>query len=205
LTAWPWVVGSENCDEERYHELCLPERKIDIFSSWERFTRGSTRALDTSSRNPDVRFDVWGRETEPLAKPGRCRGACSTPDRLIPVIARSPCDEAIQGLLHVAPRRLPRTRFRTILSAFANRPSGISMPRAPCVYIMASDRNGTIYTGVTSNHSSASTNTARASGRVSRGLSAPAAGCSTRPVNAWMKRSRAKSRSRAARAPRRWP
>ena len=42
------------------------------------------------------------------------------------------------------------------------------MPRAPCVYIMASDRNGTIYTGVTSNHSSASTNTARASGRVSR-------------------------------------
>jgi putative endonuclease len=25
------------------------------------------------------------------------------------------------------------------------------MPRAPCVYIMASDRNGTLYTGVTSN------------------------------------------------------
>jgi hypothetical protein len=68
-----------------------------------------------------------------------------------PVIARSPCDEAIQGLLHVALRRLPRTRFRTILSAFANRPSGISMPRTPCVYIIASDRNGTHYTGVTSN------------------------------------------------------
>jgi hypothetical protein len=33
-------------------------------------------------------------------------------------------------------------------------------------------------------------------------LSAPAAGCSTRPVNACMKRSCAKSRSRAARAPR---
>ena len=25
------------------------------------------------------------------------------------------------------------------------------MPRAPCVYIMASDRSGTLYTGVTSN------------------------------------------------------
>jgi putative endonuclease len=25
------------------------------------------------------------------------------------------------------------------------------MPRAPCVYIMANDRNGTLYTGVTSN------------------------------------------------------
>ncbi len=25
------------------------------------------------------------------------------------------------------------------------------MPRAPCVYILASDRNGTLYTGVTSN------------------------------------------------------
>ncbi len=25
------------------------------------------------------------------------------------------------------------------------------MPRAPCVYIMASERNGTLYTGVTSN------------------------------------------------------
>src|SRR5271167_1754633 len=25
------------------------------------------------------------------------------------------------------------------------------MPRAPCVYIVASDRNGTLYTGVTSN------------------------------------------------------
>jgi putative endonuclease len=25
------------------------------------------------------------------------------------------------------------------------------MPRAPCVYIMARDRNGTLYTGVTSN------------------------------------------------------
>ncbi|MFZ0209686.1 MAG: hypothetical protein WAL59_26850 [Roseiarcus sp.] len=62
---------------------------------------------------------------------------------------------AIQGLLHVTLCGLPRTRFRTILSAFANRQSGISMHRAPCVYIMASDRNGTLYT-------------ARASGRVSR-------------------------------------
>ena len=68
-----------------------------------------------------------------------------------PVIARSPCDEAIQGLPHLALRGLPRTRFRTILSAFANRRPEFPMPRAPCVYIMANDRNGTLYTGVTSN------------------------------------------------------
>ena len=72
-------------------------------------------------------------------------------NHLIPVIARSPCDEAIQGLLRLALCGLPRTRFRTILAAFANRRSGISMPRAPCVYIMASDSNGTLHTGVTSN------------------------------------------------------
>src|ERR1700691_1611101 len=68
-----------------------------------------------------------------------------------PVIARSPCDEAIQGLRRLALRGLPRTRFRTIPSAFVNRRPEFPMPRAPCVYIMANDRNGTLYTGVTSN------------------------------------------------------
>ena len=71
-----------------------------------------------------------------------------------PVIARSPCDEAIQGPLHSSRASLPglpRTRFRTILSAFANGRPEFPMPRAPCVYIMANDRNGTLYTGVTSN------------------------------------------------------
>jgi predicted GIY-YIG superfamily endonuclease len=81
-----------------------------------------------------------------LAKPGRCRGACSTLQAPDPGIARNPCDEAIQGLLHLALCGLPRTRFRTILSAFGNRRPEIPVPRAPCVYNMASDRKGTLYT-----------------------------------------------------------
>jgi putative endonuclease len=51
----------------------------------------------------------------------------------------------------VSLRGLPRTHFRTILSALANHRPEFPMPRAPCVYIMANDRNGTLYTGVTSN------------------------------------------------------
>src|SRR5277367_6044581 len=51
----------------------------------------------------------------------------------------------------LALRGLPRTRFRTILSALADRRPEFPMPRAPCVYIMANDRNGTLYTGVLSN------------------------------------------------------
>jgi putative endonuclease len=33
----------------------------------------------------------------------------------------------------------------------ASRPSEAALPRAHCVYMMASTRNGTVYTGVTSN------------------------------------------------------
>ena len=73
------------------------------------------------------------------------------------------------------------------------------MHRAPCVYIMASDRNGTLYTGVTSILPQRIHKTARASGRDSRAAIGASCRCS-RPINAWMKRSRAKSSSRVARA-----
>ena len=50
--------------------------------------------------NPHVRFDERGSETEPLGQ------ASTAPAPFLdnPVIARSPCDEAIQGLLHRASR-----------------------------------------------------------------------------------------------------
>jgi putative endonuclease len=66
-----------------------------------------------------------------------------------------PCEEPLRrsnpgaaALFAVSLRELPRTRFRRILS---DRRPEFPMPRAPCVYIMANDRNGTLYTGVTSN------------------------------------------------------
>src|SRR4051812_41053983 len=60
------------------------------------------------------------------------------------VIARSSCDEAIQS----------RARGRTgLLRRFAPRNDGEADEgmKQPCVYIMANRRNGTLYTGVTSN------------------------------------------------------
>jgi putative endonuclease len=99
--------------------------------------------------NPQLRFDE--REREGSHWPS-LDGAAPFLDN--PVIARSPCDEAIQGrcaLRGVSLRGLPRTRFRTILSALADRRPEFPMPRIPCVYIMANDRNGTLCTGVTSN------------------------------------------------------
>ena len=67
----------------------------------------------------------------------------------IPVIARSPCDEATQGPLPGA-SRVAAHALSYNPAGVRQSPSGISHA-PPCVYIMANDRNGTLYTGVTSN------------------------------------------------------
>ena len=77
------------------------------------------------------------------------------------------------------------------------------MPRAPCVYIMANDSNGTLYTGVTSNLPQ----------RIHQHREGLGEGFTRRyqckllvfyeTHERMMKRSRARSRSKAARAPRR--
>jgi hypothetical protein len=170
-----------------------------------RLPRGSARALDTPSRNPHVRFGLRGRETEPLAKHAAAALArlCNRP---IPVIARSPCDEAIQGLRRLTLRRLPRTRFRTILSDFRQSPSGNSHAAlALRLHHGQRPQRHALHRRHVEPTAAHPPTPRGPRGGFHAPLSAPAAGCSTRPVNAWMKRSRAKSRSRAARAPRRWP
>jgi hypothetical protein len=57
------------------------------------------------------------------------------------VIARSVSDEAIYAA----------GAEPWIASPSARNDGGANMARAPCVYIMANKRNGTLYTGVTSN------------------------------------------------------
>ena len=148
---------------------CVSQKgKSIFFLHRKRRPRRSGRALDAPPRNPHVRFGLRGREPQPLAKPRRCRGACSTlqspdPRHCEEPLRRSNPGAAARGASQIAAHTVSYNPVgvRQSRSGISHAPRALRLhhgQRPQRRALPASRRTWR----------SASTNTARASVRVSR-------------------------------------